>query len=202
MTFFRVSLQSNDTYAFRDQPSLNANQRLHQGLIPDMSGASNDDVRRCRECHELIDKWNESLLRLVVNDRHYDLSLTYDGILVASNRFAEIYNTTGLEGLLIRQLPSDPEFNLVKATRAVCFDYVKRKTRFGNRCPLCGLYDSVVGATPVFLKTGTVVKDREFVRSDLEFGSSDEKHPLLLCGHAAAEALVAASLKGVVVVPA
>jgi hypothetical protein len=46
----RFSLQWNDTYAFRDFPALTEYQRVHQRLIPDMSGRLRPGVRRCEEC--------------------------------------------------------------------------------------------------------------------------------------------------------
>jgi hypothetical protein len=46
-------------------------------------------------------------------------------------------------------------------------------------------------------KPDAVLGDREFVRTDLEFGSLDEKHPLILCGVEAARVLRESQLKGV-----
>jgi hypothetical protein len=48
----------------------------------------------------------------------------------------------------------------------------------------------------VFLKEGAVIPENGFVRTDLEFASHDEKSPVLLCGHLAAEALEHAELSG------
>jgi hypothetical protein len=62
---------------------------------------------------------------------------------------------------------------------------------------VCGNWESVIGASPIFLKSCSVIGDREFVRTDLEFGSLDGKHQLILCGSGAAKVLAEAKLNGV-----
>ena len=201
MSIFRFWLQFNDSYAFRAYPSLTENQRIHQGIIPDMTGESRRGLRRCESCGELLAKWDEHLAGLVVKKRKYDIGITYDGIVVVSQRFISAYESSHLYGLVFRQLPDDPEFFAVQATRIVEFDAPRRGTRFVKQCPTCGRYESIVGATPVYLKNGQSVAGDEFVRTDLEFGSNDEKNPLLLCGKVAEESMLKFKLKGVGLCP-
>lgn len=196
MAIYCIYGADNDSYAFRASPDLTELQQLHQTLVPDMSGEARADVRRCEACGTLLDKWNESLVELVVKKRKFDISHTYDGVIVVSARFKSVYKSAELSGLHFRQLPDDPDFFAIRPERAVEYDPERRGTRFENRCSQCGLYESVAGATPVFLKQGATVKSDEFVRTDLEFGSDDEKSPLLLCGSLAAKAMKAAGLKG------
>lgn len=121
--------------------------------------------------------------------------------MIVCNLFKSVYTVENLSGLQFSQLPDAPHFFAVRAMRAVEFDAERRKTRFTTLCQFCGQYESVVGARPAFLKIGSVVEEREFVRTDLEFGSGDEKHPLLICGKTAAEAISDAELKGLDVKP-
>lgn len=196
MDFFVIHGQDNDSYAFRDYPVLTKNQLVYQGLVPDMSGTSHEGLHRCKSCGELTSKWEEPLIGVIVKKRKYDISMTYDGLLIVSDLFKSVYTVENLSGLQFRQLPDDPQFFAVHALRAVEFDAERRKTRFVKLCQFCGQYDSVAGATPVFLKTGSEVGEREFVRTDLEFGGGDEKHPLLICGKTASKAISNAKLKG------
>ena len=48
----------------------------------------------------------------------------------------------------------------------------------------------------MFLASNTGIPERGFVRTGLEFGSFDERHPLVLCGGGAEEVLRGANLKG------
>lgn len=197
MKLFRLSLRDNDSYAFRGYPSLTEYQRLHQEIVPDMSGAPRAEVRRCTACGQLLNKWDEPLVELVIKKRTLDISITYDGVIIASERFRSVYEAQALRGLSYQALPDDGTFYSVRAIKAVPFDADRRKTRFINQCPSCARYESVVGATPVFLKGDSQLEMGEFVRTDLEFGTADGKHPLLLCDEAAAAALTRAKLKGV-----
>jgi hypothetical protein len=196
MDGYRLSLQWNDSYAFRDYPPLTKYQRIHQQLLPDMSGQSRPGVQRCERCGDLTDKWAEPLSSLVIKVRHYDISATYDGIVVVSDTFKRAYDETNLAGLVFRALPLDPSFHNIQPVKRVSFDYERRKTQFLKQCSLCGHWESVVGATPVFLKSGGVIGDREFVGTDLEFGSFDGKCPLILCGPEVARAFREFKLKG------
>jgi hypothetical protein len=201
MRAFVLYGQDNESYAFRDYPLLSTHRNIHQEIIPDMSGTSRHEIARCHICGELTAKWDEPLLGLVVKNRRYDISITYDGIELVSQLFKSAYESSGLSGLVFRPLPDEPDFFAIRASRAIQFDSERRKTRFIKPCPICGLYESVVGATPAFLKPGTAVEGREFVRTDLEFGSNDGKHPLLICGEAAAKALCQRQLKGLDLIP-
>jgi hypothetical protein len=201
MALYLFSLQDNDSYAFRMYPRLTDYQQIHQELVPDFSGEAVAGAHRCAACGELLNKWEETLSGLVVKKRRYDIASTYDGVDVVSRRFKSTFEKAGLTGLVFRQLPDDPTFFATGATRAVLFDSERRKTRFVGPCAKCGRYESVVGATPVYLSPGSNVNRNECVRTDLEFGSDDEKSPLLICGDIAAEALSSAKLRGLDLVP-
>jgi hypothetical protein len=195
MTAFRASLQHNDSYAFREYPPLTDYQRIHQEILPDMSGESRPGLRRCDGCGELLNKWDEPLTGLVVKNRKYDIGTTYDGVTIVSKRFNEAYEAANLSGLDFLQLPDDSEFFVIRPVREIAFEAERSQTRFINQCSLCERFESVV--TPYdYLKANSQIGYREFVRTDLEFGSGDEKHPLLLCGEFAANALNAAKLNG------
>lgn len=193
---FKFSLQYNDSYAFRDCPELTEYQMIHQEIVPDMSGEPHAGLRRCEACGELLDKWNEPLIGLKIKRRKYDISYTYDCMAVVSQRFKDVVETESLSGLVFRPLPDDPGFYAILAEPVVMFDAERRGTTFKNQCPVCGRYEEVIGATPVYLKEGETVPARGFARTDLEFASGDGKHPLLLCGMEAGRVLKNAGLKG------
>jgi hypothetical protein len=196
MIGYYFSVHDNDSYAFRVYPRLTQYQKVHQTIIPDMSGESRQDVRRCPECGELLNKWNEVLKGLKIKRRRLDISCTYDGVDVVSARFKQVYESNALTGLRFIPLLDDPEFTQIQATAVVEFDAIKRGTRFEKKCPVCGRFAVVVGATPVCLEEGSVIPERGFVWTDLEFGSDDGKSPLLLCGISAGQVLTNAKLNG------
>jgi hypothetical protein len=134
MQAFRFSLQHNDTYALREYPPLTENQRIHQEILPDMSGKARSGVHRCEACGDLLTKWDEPLTGVIVKKRKHDIGSTYDGVTLVSERFKAACESSNLSGLVFRQLPDDPAFYAILALRSVEFDAERRKTRFINPC--------------------------------------------------------------------
>ncbi len=199
MIGYYFSEQDNDSYAFRNRPGIDEDAPwydLHQSVVPDMSGAPVPGVRRCSTCGALLAKGTEPLRGLVIKKRRFDISSTYDGVTVVSEAFRAAYDAGGLSGLRFVRLPDDSAFFSIQAKDIVAFDSERRGTRFMKQCPVCGQFESVVGATPVYLRKGNTIHDLGFGRTDLELGSDDGKSPLLLCGPSAGRALKTAKLKG------
>jgi hypothetical protein len=111
----------------------------------------------------------------------FDLSHTYDGACIVSERFREFCVRHQFESLEFRTLPRAKGLYHFFAHRVVPFDASARKTCFGALCPTCGFHESVTGATPSFLKVSAPLPDG-FSRSDLLFGSRNAKSPLIFVG--------------------
>lgn len=153
------------------------------------------DVPRCSACGGLIDKWNIKLLQIEVPvSLRKDVSMTYDGVTIVSARFVQVVTENMLRGLQFHAIGGG--FSVLLATRRVTFDSVSRSTKFENKCSECGQYMAVAGASPAFLYPPVAIAPDEFVWTDVEFGSGDEKRPLLICGDAAGTVLRRARLKG------
>jgi len=151
---YRLSAQDKGLYFFYDRP----------------------DVKRCQFCRALLSKWEEELACIpIVKPPKYDESYSYDGVLVVTGRFREVVEAKGITGLEFR--PLQGQVFAARSSMSVQFDAVRRGTRCIKRCDTCGQYESVVGATPIYLLSGETIPKRGFVRTDLEFGSSDEKSP-------------------------
>ncbi len=154
------------------------------------------DVRRCSACKQLLSKWDEDLTVVPIKKfRKLDVSSSYDGIKVFSSRAKMTYEQAGMTGLRFIPL-AHPDLFAIQAHDIVHYDAQRRGTRFERKCEVCGRYDAVAGATPVYLKSGSTVPPLGFARTDVEFGSRDEKSPLFICGDEAAKILKAAKLKG------
>ena len=160
------------------------------------------DIKRCPVCKELLAKWDEDLtVELSVvpvhrRKRKYDISSSYDGVTMVSRRFKELYEHSGMTGLQFTDLGDDAF--AIRSTNIVRFDTLRSAVRFVKKCDVCGRYESVVFSGAVALLPGNVVPPVGFARTDLEFASGDEKHPILLCGDEVAKMLWAAKLTGVV----
>ncbi|HXJ49333.1 MAG TPA: hypothetical protein VNF91_09220 [Candidatus Acidoferrum sp.] len=149
----------------------------------------------CGTCGLPLDRdWIEPHFQL--NRRDLDVSYTYDGYLIGSEKFR---TATRAGGARFVNLPSAPGFYSVRVDAVVKFDAVRRQTTFEDLCPECGRYRTVAGALPVFLLPGESIPPDRLVRTDIEFGSGAEQHPIVLVGSELAKAL--APLSGVALKP-
>lgn len=153
---------------------------------------------RCRECgYVRSPEWIDPAFTLPPGHRP-DVSFTYDGRLIVSDNFRAACKS--FQGTTFRPLPALPGWHLLLANDVVAFDVVRRQTRFGPTCSSCRTPSEAAGATPAFL-TGSPVLADAFFRSDVEFGSGDEMHPLLLVGTGVAETLGRQRLTGLELMP-
>lgn len=150
----------------------------------------------CPRCGIAVDKeWVDPGFKLAKT--RYDLSYTMDGYVIVSERFRGFAHGRGARFI---PLPSSGGFYSLRVDEVVPFDTKRRRTRFEDRCDECSRFQTVVGATPVFLVNDTPLPDR-FVRTDVEFGSGDEWHPLILVGSGLRDDLHAARLSGLEFLP-
>lgn len=136
------------------------------------------EFRRCSHCGELLER--PFFLPNFQLTKKRDVSATYDGYTVVSQRFVDTWRECGGEGLIFIRLPSEIGYFLIDAERVIEFDAERRKTRFEKLKSCCNRYYAVAGATPAFLKHPETLNEREAVKTDLMFGGGDAKHPLII----------------------
>lgn len=127
--------------------------------------------------------------RFKAKRRTWDISQTSDGYVIASARFRQFCEKQDYQGVAFDTLPNDQEFFILRLSNLVPFDAERRETRFEDPCPKCKAFYSVVGATPAFLRGITDPIKEGLFRSDLEFASGPEQHPLIFVGTETAEKL-------------
>ena len=146
----------------------------------------------CSTCGLVVDRsWIDPAFEL--RDSRFDASYTYDGYLIVSDRFRLLTDGPGARFI---PLPSSPGFYSLVVDDRVQFDAVRRKTVFEQPCGECGRFFTVVGATPVVLKVHGPLGNQLY-RTDIEFGTGNEQHPLILVGPDLAARLQEESLAGV-----
>ena len=131
-----------------------------------------------------------------IGRRTYDLSYTYDGYAIASLKFKEFCDRRGYHDVDFRPVQRDPTFFDLRPTRIVEFDASRRQTSFERLCSACGNYESVTGATPGFLVGVSEPLGDGFYRTDLSFGSGNDKSPAIVVGPETKLKLLTEKLKG------
>lgn len=123
------------------------------------------------------------------NDQHspkkafLDYSVTYDSFTIVSAKFRDFCLRQGYGGLRFRRFRGTNRHFCFNVDEPVIeFDAARSGTEFDRFCPACGFFESVTGAIPVFLKKPEQLPADGFARTDLCFGSGNEKKPIYLIG--------------------
>jgi hypothetical protein len=124
-----------------------------------------------------------------------DISVTYDLATIVSQRFRDIAIALGETASIFVPLPAEPGFFHLVPRRIVAFDVKKRQTEQEDLCPHCGLYAQTAGAVPAYLAEPFPKRGHIF-RTDILFGSYNERTPLPLISGKLHAALREAKLSG------
>ncbi len=131
------------------------------------------DAPHCPDCSRVLDSsWIAPDFRL--DGHEFDLSMTSDGCLIASDRF--IATTVDVAGLAFEPIPSLPGFSVVEISPTFRLDPFMNRIRFGVDCPTCDEPRFVVRDGPLMLALDSDVSGG-FSRSLLEFGDTADFGP-------------------------
>ena len=161
---------------------------------------SDSAVARCGTCGYILDV-NASNPDYVLRRADLDISSTFENRVIVSRAFKKFCEQAKCEGVTFRGFSADRDHFHLTVAREVSFDPIARKTRFEKKCPSCGNYEAVAGATPAFLKIKEPLPDG-FFRTDVLFGSGDERQPLIIVGVETKAKLEKAGLRGLEFAPA
>lgn len=152
------------------------------------------EAPRCAICNAVLD---HSALNpdFELKRDVYDASFTYDGACIVSELAKRIIGA--LEGTNLVRLRKHAGFYLLNVTSTVEFDAERRKTRFEKFCQGCQRFRAVAGATPAYVRGHSSALPSGIYRTDVEFGSDDERHPLLMVSSDVRDQLLREAYKGV-----
>lgn len=156
--------------------------------------------RRCPACGSVLDR-NFVNQAFKLKRKVFDFSYTYDGCCIVSLRFREACERLGLDGLTFLEIDAEPKWFRLIVEKVLAFDTARRRTRFENQCAMCGKFESVAGASPAILKGVMSPVLEGIYRTDIEFGTKDEQHPLLIAGIDTARKLRKEKLTGLLFKP-
>nr|WP_319998177.1 hypothetical protein [uncultured Draconibacterium sp.] len=131
-----------------------------------------------------------------LNKRNMDVSYTWDGYLIVSERFVKFCNEQGYSNASFEKLQKEPQFYWFNVEETIALDYKKRGVQFLNLCKECNNYAEVIGAAPSFISDLTMLDEKSFYKSEYSFGSFERKTPLILLGTNTAKELTKQIFKG------
>lgn len=132
-----------------------------------------------------------------VKRRVYDFSSTYDGYSIISRKFKEFCERRKYQNIVFAEFENDPDFFALIPLTVLAFDVEGNKPRYEGYCGKCGNYESVIGPFPVYLKNIDKPLKEGIYRTDLLFGSGNDKSPLILIGPGTKEAILSEGFKDI-----
>lgn len=157
------------------------------------------DLPKCPKCGRRRDPFAHNP-NFRLRRRRFHIYGTYDGQAVVSRALREFCLERRYGGLEFLAFDEDPEHYHLIVHNILPFDAQRRRTRFEGRCPECGEFHCVVGATPGFLKMHDVV-GAGIWRSDLLFACDNEKSPIIIVSPSTMLEMKQAGLAGLVFRP-
>jgi hypothetical protein len=128
--------------------------------------------------------------------KKFDMSVTYDGFTIISEKFRMFCLENNYEGLEFLPLKKEIGFFWFKINNILLFDFESRKTKFSDYNEQNSKYASVHGATPVHLEVKDVLKDG-FYRTDIFFGHHESKKPIEIVGTQTKDKMKKFGLRGI-----
>lgn len=124
-----------------------------------------------------------------VKRKKYNISSTYDGFTIVSEKFKQFCASEKYSGLIFISLPKASGYYWFKINNLLEYDTKRRGTEFLNYNSVCKGYEEIIGADPVCLKNKMLLPDG-FFRTDVCFGSYSGKSPLYLVGDVTKKKLI------------
>jgi len=150
----------------------------------------------CPRCQDPVDS-DYAPADLGVTWMHPDIVFTCDGHDVVSQKFKDFCVRMALPDIDFVRINGTPPLYDFRVKAAVTYDVDCGPPRFERQCPNCGRYESVVEPVYSCLKGIDLPVMRGLYRTDLEFASGREKHPILIVGLETADQFRKEKLKGV-----
>ena len=136
---------------------------------------------------------------LGVTRMHQDIVGTGDGHFVVSQKFKDFCVRMALPDLQFERINRAPPLYDLRVKAIVTYDVACGPPRFEKKCPECGRYESVVQPVESCLTGIDLPIMIGLFRTDLEFASGREKHPILVVGLETAELFRKEKLKGALI---
>jgi hypothetical protein len=131
-----------------------------------------------------------------IKRKRYHLSGSYDGFIVVSQSFKDLYEASNWHGLIFYPIPKNKGFYLTECTETVNVNQMARPVDFEDKCNECGQYMGVYGSIPAYIDATLIQKMKPYIfyRSDLEFGYDYEQSYGLFASEEIAIVLIAKRL--------
>ncbi len=177
---FRIDCNDNNSYMLGEETISREKLSEEQQKHYDWRFAENEKIHSavCEICGSKKEEYyinsNFKLRRKV-----YDISSTYDGHIIVSEKFRTFCIRKNYHGIEFIQIKKGVPFYVFVINNILELDEENMKIRKSNFCNLCNEYSSIVGPNPLKFKNNLVELEKTFYISDIKFGSAHEKQSIM-----------------------
>ncbi|MGI9464263.1 MAG: hypothetical protein ACR2OM_10000 [Aestuariivirgaceae bacterium] len=149
----------------------------------------------CRTYGGVVDK-EFAPVRLTLERPVMDVSFTYDGQAIVTEKFKQFCAKRGFEGGRFVQVNYEPVLYHFTAGRTLIVDEARSSIEYGRLCKTCGQYNSIAGGT-VLDRSFQHDIDTGLFRTDISYGMNRGVGPNIIVGLSDRAAAQEAGLSGV-----
>lgn len=151
----------------------------------------------CKACGYVID-YDYVSPSFEVNIKKYDMSYTYDGRCIVSQKFKDFCQKNNYSGIEFSSLPNNNSFFQLVVNNIVEVDKERKKYEYDKYCSECNKYESITPGFPVILKDDVNPLKDGFYATDFLAGSCNGKTRLNIVAPETEKKLKKAKMKGLI----
>lgn len=181
MKWYLLAIYDNDSYLLK------------------VGEADRNEYALCDKCNMILDKRTlieSNLPSYKIRRKKYHISCSYDGFIVVSQDFKNLYESSDWQGLFFYPIQRSKGFYLTECTEVVEINKTERPIEYNHKCSECNAYVGVYGSIPPYIDLSVLdnMKPNVFYRSDIEFGYDFEKSYSLFISEEIAKSLITKGL--------
>jgi len=162
----------------------------------EMYDSEDPNLPICKKCGYKTDyEYISPYFRLT--KKVYDVSVTYDGHIIVSQKFKDFCVKKKYQGLEFKELPNGKNFFSFFIRNILPFDTESTNLSFDNYCNICGNYESVTPGIPLVIKDLNSAIAKGFYATDIKFASGNEKNSIYFVGIKTYEEMRKEKFKGI-----
>lgn len=151
----------------------------------------------CTKCGRKIDP-NFVDPNFKLRKKRLDISTTYDGYTIVSERFKNFCMNENIDGIEFIKLPSQPGFYWFRLNRILVVDQEKSlELEFMYYCDVCNSYAGIFGASSLKFKNVSELIPEGIYRTDLEFAQAHEQSPMIISSVELGNLIKAQNFRGI-----
>lgn len=194
---YQISGRDNDSYMLGEETRKAETPEEYEFYDWRFTFNGGQHPATCTKCGRKIDP-NFVDPNFKLRKKRLDISTTYDGYTIVSERFKNFCMNENIDGIEFIKLPSQPGFYWFRLNRILVVDQEKSlELEFMYYCDVCNSYAGIFGASNLKFKNVSELIPEGIYRTDLEFAQAHEQSPMIISSVELGNLIKAQNFKGI-----